>query len=83
LNLWSGLRGSGETFFFLTFYMTLDRGDVFPKFIYPLLPEVGDRLFLADDEAKKGDESSDYRRYDYTDRFRHKQLPSDPSLSRP
>jgi hypothetical protein len=44
-----------------------------------LLPEVGDRLFLADDEAKKGDESSDYRRYDYTDRFRHNQPPSEPA----
>jgi hypothetical protein len=30
-----------------------DSGDVFPKVIYPLLPEVGDRLFLADDQVKK------------------------------
>jgi hypothetical protein len=31
-----------------------DDGDVYPKFVNPLLPTFGDRLFLADDETKKG-----------------------------
>ena len=42
---------------------TNDDRDVLPKCVYPLLTVLGDRLFLASNEGKKGYDSGDYRRY--------------------